>query len=281
MIKMFDRQRRVRLLLLTLVLASITIVTIDFRTSGDGPLDRLGRFAMTVVGPVQEGLSTIFRPVGSFFAGFGRVPSLQARIAELERDNATLRAEQEMIEDITRENASLRRLLVLRDRFDLRTAPAQVIGVSPSNFERIVFIDRGSDDGVKRDMPVIAGEGLAGRVVEVSPGTAKVLLIVDRQSAVAARLAGSGKTGVVEGTGGGTVRFELFDPGTVVAVGDRVLTSGYDGGVFPPGLPLGTVVDAPPPNSALSRVVTVQPFVDFSSLDYVLLVLGEQREATK
>lgn len=275
MIKMFDRQRRVRLLLLTLVLASVTIVTLDFRSNGDGPLDSIGRGAMTVVGPIQEGLSTIFGPVGSFFAGFGRVPSLQARISELERENATLRAQQELVQDVTRENASLRKLLVLRERFDLRTMPARVIGVSPSNFERIVFIDRGRDDGVRRDMPVLAGEGLAGRVIEVSPGTAKVLLLTDRQSAVAGRLATNGKTGILEGTGGGTLRYELFDPETVVEEGDRVLTSGYDGGVFPPGIPLGTVVEAPPPHSALSRVVTVQPLVDFSSLDYVLLVTGE------
>ncbi|HEX9712307.1 MAG TPA: rod shape-determining protein MreC [Actinomycetota bacterium] len=274
---MFDRQRRLRLLLLTFVLASITIVTIDFRTHGDGPLDRLGRVAMTVIGPLQEGLSTIFRPVGNFFGGIGRIGSLQADIELLERENAELRAQQEAVEDITRENASLRRLLVLRDRFNLRTAPAQVIGVSPSNFERVVFINRGSADGVRKDMPVLAGEGLAGRVVEVGETTSKVLLVVDRASAVAARLASNGKTGILEGTGGATVRFELLDPEAEVEVGDRVLTSGYDGGVFPPGLPLGTVVDAPPPHSALSRVVTVQPFVDFSSLDYVLLVTSEER----
>jgi len=277
MIRMFDRQRRLRLLLLTFVLASITIVTIDFRTHGDGPLDRLGRVAMTVIGPLQEGLSTIFRPVGNFFGGIGRIGSLQADIELLERENAELRAQQEAVEDITRENASLRRLLVLRDRFNLRTAPAQVIGVSPSNFERVVFINRGSADGVRKDMPVLAGEGLAGRVVEVGETTSKVLLVVDRASAVAARLASNGKTGILEGTGGATVRFELLDPEAEVEVGDRVLTSGYDGGVFPPGLPLGTVVDAPPPHSALSRVVTVQPFVDFSSLDYVLLVTSEER----
>lgn len=278
MIRMFDRQRRLRLLLLTFVLASITIVTIDFRTQGDGPLDRLGRVAMTVVGPLQEGLSTIFRPVGNFFGGIGRIGSLQARIELLERQNAELRAQQEAVEDITRENASLRKLLVLRDRFNLRTTPAQVIGVSPSNFERVVFINQGSADGVRKDMPVLAGEGLAGRVVEVSATSAKVLLIVDRASAVAARLASNGKTGILEGTGGAAVRFELLDPEAEVEVGDRVLTSGYDGGVFPPGLPLGTVTDAPPPHSALSRIVTVRPFVDFSSLDYVLLVTGEERD---
>jgi rod shape-determining protein MreC len=277
---MFDRARRLRLLLTVLVLASVTIVTIDFRTRGDGPLDAVGRVALTVLGPVQEGLAAITRPIGDFFAGFTKVPSLRARVRALEGQNAMLTAEREQIQDITRENASLRRLLVLRDRRDLRTMTAQVIGVSPSNFERTVFIDRGSEDGVRADMPVIAGEGLVGRVFSVGPSTATVLLSIDRSSAVAGRIASSGETGVLEGSGSQTLRFELLDPEAKVVVGDRIVTSGYDNGLFPPGIPVGTVTKAPPAGSHLTRVVTVQPLVDFSSLDYVLLVLGA-RETRK
>lgn len=276
MIRMFDRARRARVLLVVLVMASITIVTIDFRSEGDGPLDAVGRGAMTVLGPVQRGLVVVFRPVGNFIAGFTKVGSMRERIKELESANAALIAEREQVADITRENASLRKLLALRERLGLRTKAAQVIGVGPSNFERTVFIDRGADDGVRKDMPVLAGEGLAGRVVDVGPTSAQVLLIVDRASAVASRVDRTGETGVLLGKGSNTLDLELLDPNAKVRPGDRILTSGYDKGLYPSGIPIGTVVDAPPAAANLSRVVSITPVVDFSSLDYVLLVTGER-----
>lgn len=278
---MFDRTRRLRLLLAVLLLASITVITIDFRTQGDGPLDRLGRVALAVLAPVQRGLVTIVRPLGNFASGFTKVPSLRARIAELERDKAALRAQQEQVEDIVRENQRLRLELNLRERFDLRTMAAQVIGVSPSNFERTIFIDKGTADGVRKDMPVICCEGLVGRVIEVGPSSATVLLVIDRGSAVAGRIAATGETGVVQGAGAGTLEFELLDPDAKVAVGDKVVTSGYDRGLYPPGIPIGKVVDAPPAGANPTRKVTLEPFVDFSSLDYVLLVTGERAEAAR
>ena len=273
---MFDRPRRLRVLLVVLVVASLTIITIDFRTKGDGPLEKIGHVALTVLSPIQQGLLKIFRPVGSFFAGFTEVPSLRARVSQLERANATLRAEQNQIDDVTRENENLRKLLALRDRYHLNTVPAEVIGVSPSNFERTVIIDRGSRQGVKKDMAVVSGDGLVGRVVKVGRSNAVILLLLDRSSAVASRIASSGETGLLEGDDSETPKLELFNPDAVVSVGDRVVTSGYDRGLYPPGIPIGTVVKAPPAANNLSRTVTIRPAVDFSSLDYVLLVIGEQ-----
>ncbi len=277
MIRMSDRSKRLRVLMVVLVMSSITIITLDYRSEGDGPLDSVGRVAMTVLGPIQHGLVVIFKPVGQFFAGFTEVPTLKERISTLERQNAELRTQQNEVTDLTRENGSLRGLLALQARFDLRTMTARVIGVSPSNFERVVFIDRGSKHGLRKDMPVISGDGLVGRVTSVGRSTAEVLLLLDRSSAVASRVDSTGETGILEGNGSGSLTLELLDPNAKVSVGDRVITSGYDKGLFPPGIPLGTVTKAPPANSNLSRKVEVQPFVDFSSLDYVLLVTGDKR----
>ena len=276
MIRMFERARRHRLLLAVLLIASLTIVTLDFRSTGPGPLDAVGRVTLSVLGPVQRGLSAIVSPIGGFLSGLGRGGSLRSQVDRLERENAQLRAREQQVADIERENARLRRQDALKDRFNLRTVAASVTGVSPSNFERSVFIDRGSADGLRKDMPVIGDGGLVGRIIKISKDTSVVGLIVDRQSAVAGRLTTTGETGVLEGTGTGLLRFELLDPAAKVAVGDRVVTSGYDRGLYPAGLPVGTVIEAPPAQSNLSRIVTVRPFVDFSSLDFVFPVLGEQ-----
>lgn len=280
MIRMFDRSKRVRWLLVVLIVVSLAIITIDYRGKGNGAFEKIGNVALTVLSPIQHGLVTIFRPIGNFFAGFTEVPGLRARVSTLQRQVAELRSGQNSIADVERENESLRKLLGLRDRYNLDTVAAQVIGVSPSNFERTVFIDRGSRSGVKKDMPVIGGDGLVGRVIRVGPSTSEVLLLIDRTSAVAGRVVPSGQTGLLEGDGSEIPRLEMFNPDATVAVGDRIVTSGYDKGLFPPGIPIGTVVSAPPAHSNLSRVVTIQPYVDFSSLDYVLLIVGQTASAT-
>jgi rod shape-determining protein MreC len=281
MIRMFDRSRRLRVLLIALIVASLAIITIDYRSKGNGPFEKVGHVALTILSPIQHGLITIFRPIGNFFAGFTEVPSLRARISQLQQQNALLRSGQNSIADLQRENESLRRLLELRERYNLDTLTAQVIGVSPSNFERTVFVDRGSRSGVKKDMPVVSGDGLIGRVIRVGPSTSEILLLIDRTSSVASRIAPSGETGLLEGDGSDVPHLELFNPDAAVGVGDRVVTSGYDRGLFPPGIPIGTVVAAPPARSNLSRVVTIQPYVDFSSLDYVLLVIAARAPAPR
>jgi rod shape-determining protein MreC len=279
MIRMFDRTRRLRLLVISLVIVSLTIITVDFRSHGHGPLDKIGHVAMTIIGPVQRGLVTILHPIGSFFSGIGRAPGLENEIAKYKAELATLTAQRQQVQDMARENERLRALLGLSERFNLNTMPAQVIGVSPSNFERSIIIDRGSSQGVKRDMPIIAGDGLVGRVTNVGSTTAEVLLLVSRGSGVAGRVARTGETGVVNGEGSNTARFELLDPNAKVAVGDRIVTSGYDNGLYPPGIPIGLVTRAPKAQgAALERIVDVQPFVDFSSLDYVLLVTGQRAQ---
>src|SRR5438309_788764 len=135
MIRM-DRSRRARWVLVLLLVTSLAIVSIGFRAKGESPFDKLGRVALTVLGPVQKGLVVVFRPVGHFFAGFTQVPSLRAKVHTLERQIAALRLQEQQIIDIQRENESLRRLVGMRDKYHLETLAAQVTGVAPTNFGR-------------------------------------------------------------------------------------------------------------------------------------------------
>jgi rod shape-determining protein MreC len=276
MMRIFDRTRRARLLVVLLLTAALVLVTIDFRSKGDGPLDAVGRGIMTVVGPLQDGLSRLVRPIGDFFSGFTQVGTLKEQIRRLQEQNAQLLQRERTVTDIARENEELRKLLGLSDRLNLKTVTARVTGVGPSNFEHTVFIDRGTANGVRKDMPVVSGAGLVGRVVQVSQRTARVLLLVDPSSAVAARLASNGETGVAEGTGGDELRLDLFDAEAAVTAGDEVVTSGYEGGVYPPGIPIGTVARIQEKGNALARRAFVTTFVDFSSLDFLLIVVGQE-----
>jgi rod shape-determining protein MreC len=278
MMRIFDRTRRARLLVALLLSAAIVLVTIDFRTQGDGPLDAIGRGLMTVVGPLQDGVSTALRPVGDFLAGFTQVPSLKSEVSRLQEENALLQQRERQVADIARENEELRKLLKLEQaRLDLRFATARVTGVGPSNFEHTVFIDRGTAEGLRKDMPVIAGAGLVGRIVSVSAHASRVLLLVDPSSAVAARIASNGETGLVSGKGGDELQFDLFDAEASVTMGDEVVTSGYEGGVYPAGIPIGTVARIQARSGSLSRRVWIRPYVDFTSLDHLLVVTGRAK----
>jgi rod shape-determining protein MreC len=269
----YRRARSTRLLVIALVVASLMTITLDFRAGERGPLAVLGRGALTVIAPLQEAVAGIFRPIGAFFSTLANLGNLRRENERLRGQVAAAHQDQAQFENLKRELQELQRLLDLKERFDLPTRGATVTGESVSNFEWSVFIDRGSSDGVTLDMPVIAADGLVGRVVKVSPKHSKVMLITDPDSRVGVKLASSGERGLLLGGRGEDLRLDLINPDTEVLPAEPVLTSGYQGSLFPPGIPIGQVARAITSDTELTRPVFVRPYVDFSRLTYVLLVL--------
>lgn len=279
MLRLNERTRRVRLLLVVLLLAALALVTIDFRSDGDGPLTRIGNAVASVFGPLQDGLSSITRPVGNFFAGFTQVGSLKDKVRSLQEELALLKQDQSRVLDVLSENERLRALLDIKDRLGLKTTAATVIGRDSSNFQQSLVIDIGTEDGVKKDMPVVGGEGLVGRIIQASSKTSTVLLIVDPSSDVAARVAETGEVGVLAGGGRRDMRLTLLNPNAIVTAGDTVVTASYQptragSSVFPEGIPIGTISRVDPPGGNVTRRAFVKPAVDFTTLDFVLVVTG-------
>jgi rod shape-determining protein MreC len=269
----YRRARSTRLLVIALVLASLMTITLDFRAGERGPLAVLGRGALTVITPLQEAVAGISRPVGAFFSTLANLGNLRRENSDLRAEVARARQEQATLVSLKRELQELQGLLDIKERFDLPTRGANVIAESPSNFEWAVEIDRGSSDGVSLDMPVIAADGLVGRVVKVSPSSSVVMLITDPDSRVGVKLASSGERGLLLGGRGEELRLDLINPDTEIQPAEPVLTSGYQGSLFPPGIPIGEVARAESSDVELTRPVFVRPYVDFSRLDHVLLIL--------
>lgn len=261
------------MLVIALVVASLMTITLDFRAGNRGPLAAVGRGALTIIAPLQEAVAGIFRPIGSFFSTLANLGNLRAENTALRARVARTQQERARFADLKREFEELQRLLDLKQRFDLPTRGATVIAEGVSNFEWTVTIDRGSSDGVTLDMPVIAADGLVGRVVKVSRSDSIVMLITDPDSRVGVKLASSGERGLLLGARGEELRLDLINPDTKVLPAEPVLTSGYQGSLFPPGIPIGQVARADTADVELTRPVFVRPFVDFSRLNYVLLVL--------
>jgi rod shape-determining protein MreC len=238
---------------------------------------------------VQNGVSFAFRPIQGALDEVARsVASVAAAITEIDRlrvDNAALRAENERLtaenarlDEIRRENDSLTALLQLGAGFDFKTSAATVIARESSEFRRLVVLDKGTSDGIKvGDVAVAAGGALAGRVVEVGPDSAKVVLLTDSGSTVIGQLTSNAATGQVVGQLGGVLVMSQIDSGETIAVGDEVVTAGIElgGGVrspYPKGLLVGQVVDVRRDANDVVQTAFLQPAAQLDKLEYLLVI---------
>ena len=272
---MYQRSHSARNVLVVLLVAAVVVITVDFRESPGGPIERLQGAVGSVFGPVQRALAAPVRPVGRVLGSLGDLADLRDENRRLTAEVQRLRAAERANQQLAGENQELRRTLRMAARCGCRTVGATVVASSGSNFQWSVTIDAGSRQGVGRDMAVINADGLVGRVTSASPEYATVLLAIDPTSGVAARLANGAVAGLVRGQGSEGLSFEPLHAGASVSVGDLVVTQGYAGGVFPNGLPIGLVEEVGPPRAGLVRTVTVRPFADAGALDQVAVVVAK------
>ncbi len=264
--------RRTRVVLALLLLASVTLIMLDARSSS-GPAAWLRSTAQSIWAPVQTAFSGVVGPVVEFFDGLGA--DEQARLDELERENAELRAQLRTSELARNRAAELDALLRIAGAGQYRTVPAQVIAVGPAQgFASTATIDAGEIDGLRPEMTVLNGDGLVGRVKSVTRTTALVVLLKDATSSVGARLEGSMDLGILTGDGTDTLALRVLDPQVTIAADDRVVTFGSSGGSpYVPGVPIGAVSRVESTPGQLVRLATVKPYVDFSALDLVGVVI--------
>lgn len=267
--------RRTRFVLVLLLLISLTLITIDFRAGSTSPLAMLRGFGAAVFGPIERGAAAVVEPVNNTLQGLVNARGSQQKIASLERENTRLRAQLRSNQLAQEQRAELDGLLELAGRGRYRLVPAEVVAVRGAlGFEYTATIDAGSSDGIKPDMTVICADGLVGRVIQVGERTSTVLLAIDGSSHVGARLERSDEIGLVQGNGLGALRLQLLDSDAPVRRGDRLVTFGSQGGTpYVPGVPIGTVTGMRKDPASLTLTATVDPFVDFSRLDLVGVVV--------
>lgn len=152
---------------------------------------------------------------------------------------------------------------------------ASVIGASPDSGSQVMYLNRGSRDGVRKDMGVITPDGVVGKIIAAYPDTSQVLLISDKESGVGALLADTRTQGPVKGTGEPQVALDYISSDEKVSVGEAVLTSGQDR-IFPKDLPVGTVVEATPDRKSPFMKIRVKPAAHLDRLEDVLILLTRQ-----
>ncbi|MEA2333173.1 MAG: rod shape-determining protein MreC [Thermoleophilaceae bacterium] len=278
---MYDRKvvRRRRAALAVFVVLSIAILTAYFGESGGGFFHTLQRGAQETFAPVETGASRALKPVRDFFGWAGDTIDAKDQNTELKREVEQLRSDLAQAQTGLRDSQQLEALAQLREEayFPQSTAPvtARVIARSPTVWYSSLKIDKGSDDGLRANQPVIAGGGLVGKVTSVTGGTAEVRLITDGQSGVSAQVFPAGVSGVVRPEVGNPedLLLEHVESGRRVTENTLVITSGFTSSktesLFPRGIPIGRVTEVDLDELETYQRVHVKPFADLRRIDLV------------
>ena len=235
----------------------------------------LGPAREVIVRPLagaQQWVSQRYFAAREFLTAPREASALQARIVELEAQNAALEDRIIALQEQAAEADVLRALLnFARTSPESRYLAAGVIGLDPSPFVRSITIGAGSDRGLAYGMPVVSESGLVGRIIEVNATSSRVQLITDPQSAVSVRLQDSRADALVVAQTNGELQVEQISHEVVVSPGELVLTSGL-GGLFPSDVPVGHVVSVRTRDFELFQQAVLEPAVDFKGLEIVLVI---------
>jgi rod shape-determining protein MreC len=267
MLRQIINYRRFIILFLAILLVAVVL----FPELQKRPVYFLGRPVVFLISGLQKGLTWTANGIGGVWNGYINLISVRRENEILKRDVVRLQDENLQLQEAAQANERLEQVLNFRKANDFHTLVAAVIGRDPSNWYRTLMINKGIRDGVAIDMGVITPVGVVGRVIKADPTVSQVLLVTDRNSAVAALIQRTRDEGLVEGTERGLARIKYLSLLADLKDGDLVLTSGLTGS-FPKGLPIGTLGHATKKELDLFQQAEVIPSVDFSKLEEVLVI---------
>lgn len=272
-------------MILAIVLLALLIAFFStfFLTGGGGT--SVEGVAGSAAEPAVEGASGFGASIRDFFGRLFALRDVDKQYEQLKTENQMLKTQNQFMQDLQSENERLMKLLEFKTDYPtFKCLPAHVIGKEPGSWFISFTLNRGSDQGVAKDMSVVNELGLVGRVVSVGHNWCKVMAVIDRQSYVSGIVQGALDSCMVHGSGdpqGSNVVCDIYHltPTSAVVPGDKVVTSDM-GGIFPKGLLIGTVseVDQDKTQNSFARLI---PAVDFAHVDYVLIITSDKHVPTE
>ncbi|MCD6295635.1 MAG: rod shape-determining protein MreC [Deltaproteobacteria bacterium] len=232
------------------------------------------QFIVQITAPLQRFITQTVNITEKFWLSYFYLVNVRHENRQLKRDVDALRMENIRYREQLSTHQRLQELLQFKKTIDRPVLAAQVIGLDPTGWFKSIIIDKGKRAGLRLNMPVVNACGVVGRIVSVSPTYAKVLLIIDQNSAVDCLVQRSRDRGMVKGVSTDMCKLDYVVKSSDVTVGDMVVTSGL-GGVFPKGLSVGRILDVKEVSGDLFKDIVARPVVDFSKLEEVLVILIE------
>jgi rod shape-determining protein MreC len=273
----FARHKNATILAVVLALQVLGLATQIRRPTESGPVRLIRYWAVNLITPLGRGFVHGQEWISGGWRDYFYLRGVRRENAELRQQIERMRLEQVRLEQDAAQARRLQALLQFKEQYISKTVAAQVIGSSGSDTSRLIYIDRGSRDGIAANMAVITPAGIVGKVLRVYPTTAQVLEITDQTSGVGAILVKSRLQGILKGQPSGDPHLAYIMSDETVTPGEDVITSGGDR-IFPKGLPVGTIA-AVSPGKDLFLNVRVTPAANLSRLEEVLVITKiEERE---
>jgi len=273
---LISRYRNVTILAV-LLFGQVLGLAMQVKRSSENRSTRLIRvWAVGAVTPLERGIVGLQNGIGNLWHNYFYLRGVRQENRDLKQKIQQMEIERARLNEDAEQARRLQVLLGFKEQFISRTVAAQVIGSSGSEQSRSVYVDKGSEDGIKPDMAVMTSDGIVGKVLHVQKHVASVLLLNDQTSGVGAMLEKSRLQGVLRGTPTGEVMLEKVMTDEPVEPGEKILTSGGDQ-IFPKGLPVGTVAQVSP-GPELFLNIRVKPMADLSRLEEVLVITQQEEK---
>ena len=233
---------------------------------------------ISTVTPFERLFHGIGHNIYAGWANYVDLRNVRQQNADLRQQLNDMRIQQAAIAQDALQGHRLQALLEFQQHYVTSTVAAQVIGTSGSELSRVIYIDKGREEGLRPDQAVITPDGIVGKLRDVAAHTAQVLLIDDQSSGAGVLLSSSRIRAILHGAAAGRVVITNLTPDSRIKTGETVLTSGGDQ-VYPRGLPVGTVESiAPDPDHQPYTIIHVQPAANLSRLEEVLIITGTQSQ---
>ncbi len=231
------------------------------------------RTALFLASPFQAAISSSMNFMDDIWSHYFFLISVSRENDELKRKLAQAENKNSQCREIELSNLRLKEFVKLKDQSPFHLEAAEVIAKDASPWYKTIIINKGIDDGVSDGCPVIVSEGIVGYVLTASSSDAKVILIIDRNSSVDALVQRTRTRGLAQGNPNGVCRFDYALRKLDVKIGDNVISSGFDG-IYPKGLRIGYISKVIRRNAGLFQDVELTPYVDFTKLEEVMVVLS-------
>jgi rod shape-determining protein MreC len=262
------------------LVVAVLAVAIYFSTISPGAMQSMQSSFMSLLSPFLRTGSAVQENIGSVGRRLQTLDELEVENKKLSVENRELRAENNLLNELEAENNRLRMALDFRERSSFKLMPARIISRDSSTWWNTIRVNRGFEDGVEADMPVVTDLGVVGKTTTVSKNEAIVVLITDETCRIAAKIDGTREQGIITGlriqekAAEGLLQMNFLSKSAKISPAQQVLTAGVAHGSFPPGLVIGRIKEFR--LRALDGQAIVEPAVNLASVEDVFVLIGKK-----
>lgn len=273
--------RNYKIIIFIVVLLTTALIILSYNLKQESHTGLIRKTVLEVAAPLQNALNASVKSVSDGWSRYIFLVGLKEENKNLKQKINDLKSQLVLYQEGYLEAQRLRNLLDLKDDYNFNFVTARVIGRQQVALSKTILINKGTAHGLNAGMAVLAGPGLIGRVIDVSWHAAKVLLLIDESSNIDAIVQRNRTQGIIRGAGSRGYVLKYISKTQDVKEGDTILSSGM-GGVFPKGLMIGSVSHVDRQDAGLFLKINVDPSIDFSKLEEVLVLVSDvEKEGEK